>query len=1042
MQSCSLVRGVLVGLLLSLGISGFAESRNEITLTKGGKPDATIIIASNASHAARFAVQELRDHILKITGAELSVADDRQSVKGTRVLVGASEATIKLGLKNDDFKSQEYLARFLPDTLVLMGHDNPAPVPNFLQNRGEVSQIEGKFGKALSFEKGAVTVDGFEFSDDAGSLEAWIWVPAKCDRGGTLFRLDGTSPCKTYHIVGLEVKNKIKYIVYFNKNVEGKDEAASVQSAELSEGWHHILATYSVKDQKMSLFVDSKRQGEAKYLRPTNCKGVTLNIGGVLREGPDGVKIGGGSFPGIDEVRISKIVRNADTNSSAAPFATDADTLLLAHFDEAPDRLADDSGIKRPIRPPKVHSEQGTCYAVYDFLERFCGVRWYMPGDLGMVYPSQATLKIGGSEVRRSPVFIQRDTHWYPGDGMGRTTCLAWNNPAAGEMDLFWCRMRMGGERIPVNHSFYGFYDRFWKKNPSNPDVFEGEHPEYFALGQGDRRDKQMCYSNPEFIKQVARDAGDFFDGKGLKTDACAGDDDYFALVPMDHGDYCACPACREQFDPAKKEKDKKRFSTGYSSDYIFGFINKVAKEVQQTNPGKHLSALAYYNYAYYPEKVRLETNVLVSLCLADSYVWPWPDGRERDLGWYRIWIDKEKGRCPLTLWLYYHQEYIAQGGKYHCFPAFYAHIASEQFKMFAKDGILGAYLCGDGFPVFDKYWFYRLMDNPDQDVDKALDEFFTGFYGAAAEPMKKIYLTMEKIYADPANYPADPDVNPEEIAWKYQGTEERMAELGKLMQEAKVSAKSEVDKKRVELFEKSVWNYMVEGRKMYLARPKKTPEQLAGEKEKAKKRDALKTKPIPQLKIPKIIGSADGDLTRIDWSKAASSGPWFTVEGDAITKKISASILHDDQYLYVKLTDETDPAKLVAGKNVFDGDNWDLFFAAARGQFPFRQLGINPKGEYREVPHGEKEWTSGVKIVSDTSAPGVWTVCLALPLDKLLPGGVKNGQKIFANFYRQCSVPEGRQIESGSNFLAWSPNFEISFQKTDRLVELMLEEK
>ena len=41
-----------------------------------------------------------------------------------------------------------------------------------------------------------------------------------------------------------------------------------------------------------------------------------------------------------------------------------------------------------------VFDAQATCYAVYDFLERFCGVRWYLPldADLGIVYtPSQDT---------------------------------------------------------------------------------------------------------------------------------------------------------------------------------------------------------------------------------------------------------------------------------------------------------------------------------------------------------------------------------------------------------------------------------------------------------------------------------------------------------------------------------------------------------------------------------------------------------------------------------------------------------------------------
>ena len=42
-----------------------------------------------------------------------------------------------------------------------------------------------------------------------------------------------------------------------------------------------------------------------------------------------------------------------------------------------------------------IHSpafEVGTLYAVYDFLERICGVRWYLPTDLGTAYGKKASL--------------------------------------------------------------------------------------------------------------------------------------------------------------------------------------------------------------------------------------------------------------------------------------------------------------------------------------------------------------------------------------------------------------------------------------------------------------------------------------------------------------------------------------------------------------------------------------------------------------------------------------------------------------------------
>ena len=44
----------------------------------------------------------------------------------------------------------------------------------------------------------------------------------------------------------------------------------------------------------------------------------------------------------------------------------------------------------------------------------------------------------------------------------------------------------------------------------------------------------------------------------------------------------------------------------------------------------------------------------------------------------------------------------------------------------------------------------------PDLEVDDILNEFFTQYYGAAAEPMKRLHLRIEEIYSDPNNYPEE----------------------------------------------------------------------------------------------------------------------------------------------------------------------------------------------------------------------------------------------------------------------------------------------
>ena len=95
---------------------------------------------------------------------------------------------------------------------------------------------------------------------------------------------------------------------------------------------------------------------------------------------------------------------------------TDAHTTLLLHFDEtgSPFRNSSDA-IRRPP-PPLLFTDQSTCYAVYDFLEKFCGVRWYGPGELGRVCPRHTTLIVSGADIRRTPAFKYR--MGYPSNGL------------------------------------------------------------------------------------------------------------------------------------------------------------------------------------------------------------------------------------------------------------------------------------------------------------------------------------------------------------------------------------------------------------------------------------------------------------------------------------------------------------------------------------------------------------------------------------------------------------------------------------------------
>ena len=788
---------MIMGLLvLAVGVKA-----DKALLVENGKAAASIVLAAQPTRAAQFAAAELQWHLEQITGATVPMVADDQPVSGTRILVGESEATIALGLRNTDFEPQEYLVRVRPGLIVLMGRDKD---------------------------------DRREFSYD--KVDTW----------------------------------------------------------------------------------------------------------------------------------------------------------------------------------PELFDEQASAYAVYDFLEKFCDVRWYIPTELGLSCPHRRTLTVSGPEVRRAPVMKTRGqsvAYQFPADLCGDTMkteqpspVLAWR-----EQMLWWHRMRLGGEAYAGNHSLYGYYDRFLE-----------EHPEYFSQG-GQGRPTQMCYTNEGLIRQVIQDAEDYFEGKGLKPGG-VGAGDYFAVVPMDNSAWCKCPNCAPVL-PTGPTRGKGQFSNDSASNYLFGFVNRVAKPLADKYPDKYIAALAYSSYAWPPTSEKLAPNVSIQMCLHARMIYN-PSVQDNDWEIVQAWVDESPERRKL-LWLYYcFPSLSATSGQFRCFPGFFGHTVVKYMARYHAAGIRGlyyepSYLYGSRRSALldqvESLVTWKLADDPTVDGNAYIDEFFTRYYGHAAEPMKKFYERVEQIYADPANYPKNQGHQNEEIAWGYLGTAERMAELGQLMEQAKQSVRSSLERKRVELFEKGIWQYMQAGRATY--------EQHA----------ALKASANQKAQAPRLAAVPEGDLNQVDWEKAGVLGNWRSLYAEPTEREVEGRIAHDGTYLYLQLEEKLDTKTLViTDNNVWGEDDWEIFIAKQQGQ-PYRQMGVNAKGTHIDLAWGEeeKEWDSGAKVISDYSAPNRWTTRIAFPLVKLAPGGVKPGEKIYLNIIRSTKM---------TNTLAWIPTFG-GFHAPEQLGEIALAE-
>lgn len=794
-------------LLAGLMLLCWPSVSQALTLVENGQPTSTIIIARKATKAAQLAAYELQHHIELITGVAVPIFEDDHKVRGTRLLVGDSTQAEALGCSSAGFGSQEYMIKFLPTALVMLGTDK----------------------------------------DD---------------------------------------REKVSYDPY-----------------------------------------DAFRFG---------------------------------TWPGLND-------------------------------------------------------QAATLYAVYDVLEKYCGVRWFNPTELGTVCPRRTTLVLTqGRDVRRTPDFLDRSATIYSPEGWESSVGL-WRRdaPQFAEVEkmswpelrlrfpndwdfvharrsacwLHLLRSRMGGDSFTCNHSFYGYYDRFWKKNenPKAAERWEGEHPEFFATGY-EKQPPQMNYSNEAFIAQVVRDAEEYFATGKKYQGAVASAGKFFGLAPMDNSSWSKDPETQKQL----REDLRVPGFNGWASDYIWGFTNRVARELQKTHPDKYLLQLAYGTYTWHPS-FPLEPNIAVDMCLHTRNWWA-PTTIQMDRGIVEQWAP-EAGKRPMHCWLYWtFPKEVADNGKFYAFPGFFAHTAAQQFRWLRESGIQGIFFCGFGQMV-EAYVACRMMNDVSLDVDRLLDEFFTMQYGAAGKPLRKFYEAVEKTYMSHQSYP--PDMASGEargghqtrsLAWAYLGIPRNMATFAAYIAAADAAKVTPLERQRVELFKKQVWEYMLAGRQQF-------EEQMAAAG--------------PRLEVPRVKRAA-GNPKRVPWDEAGALAKWRLMNGQPAQAELSGLIAHDEEYLYLQLTEELDPATLKTGPRLQD-DCWQVFTAWAR-EVPYRQMYIGTGGRHEDRTIGESKapgaivgpWDSGAKVISDETQPDRWVVSVALPLSKLLSnGGPKEGQKLYMNFMR-----------------------------------------
>ena len=390
------------------------------------------------------------------------------------------------------------------------------------------------------------------------------------------------------------------------------------------------------------------------------------------------------------------------------------------------------------------HSSCSALFGAYHFLERYVGCRWYMPGELGEVLPQRPDLSVPRLNERRVPAFEYRIASGFSVpeyiDWAAKHGLQVWSPTPS-----WWTTGAQGERELCVRGTIHHAFD---KVAPAT--VYADAHPEYFGLLGGERLtavDKQqrgqLCVTSPELMFVVVAAARAYFDRHP--------DAEFFSLCPNDNQSWCECRQC-EACDSYTMVRWERTWPV--VSDRYFAFVRRVAERLALTHPGKKLYCFSYQTYTDPPRRVQLPSNVIVGLChmVPACYAHPVTDPAcEQNAAFDKLltgWA-----RSHDNLWYY----------AYTC-KSMWQQMPWPIFRRLAKDiqhlrdqGFRGIYSQGTsrcwGQLGINFYVMAKALWDPDVDVDAVLDDYYTGFYADASEPMRRFHETLAAGFGKPGVY-------------------------------------------------------------------------------------------------------------------------------------------------------------------------------------------------------------------------------------------------------------------------------------------------
>jgi len=377
-----------------------------------------------------------------------------------------------------------------------------------------------------------------------------------------------------------------------------------------------------------------------------------------------------------------------------------------------PERLDDDGFVIRAMGKEILicgPTDWGTEFGAYDFLERYVGVRWLLPGPDGTDVPRTGSINVPEGTVTDEPAFFSRLFSGLRGDNQGR-----------------WARANRMHGRVQFHHNLLRLFP---------PETYTKTHPEFFPVKEGDERflplnssvhGWQPCFTAPGLVEEAVRNIIRYFDEHPEATS--------YSLGVNDSSGHCRCPECTARLSGEKNFIGR----TDYS-DLYYDWCNRVIEGVLKVHPDKWFGCLAYSEVAGPPKNVRVHER-LIPYMTYDRMKWIHPEIEAAGHAATEAWGE----RSPTLGWY----DYIY--GTPYCLPRVYFHQTAEYIRYGREHSVRAMY--AEIYPNFGEgpkpYLYLKLWWNPNRDVDALLEEWYERCVGLDAAPyLAKYYEIWERFW-------------------------------------------------------------------------------------------------------------------------------------------------------------------------------------------------------------------------------------------------------------------------------------------------------